>query len=147
MHPDEAKVLTEVGMCLMQLERWDEAQKRFYKMEFRGQRVLPAMRAIAWCALRQKDYALAYQYYGRILTDYRAEAKWEDYLNAAHVAWLENEISRAITLYREYMHRYITATPNTKNALEPFEQDAHILIEHGKSATDIALMHDLIGKG
>lgn len=145
-HPDDAQMLTETGLCLMQLQRWEEAQKRFFKMEFQHVKEVPSQRAIAWCALRLKDYKLASQYYNLLLNLTDGQARWEDYLNAAHVAWLQNDIVQALPLYREYVHRYITANPETKNALVPFEQDVPILKEHGKTATDIALLHDLIGK-
>ena len=144
LHPDEPRVLTEVGLCLMQLERWQEAQKRFYKMEFHGQRILPSMRSIAWCALRQGDITLAHRYYERILNEHRSEARWEDYLNAGHVAWCEGDIVRALPLYHEYTSRYLMANREAKDALTPFDQDAEVLVALGKSNTDIALMHDLI---
>lgn len=143
-HPDEPKVLTEVGLCLMQMEHWSEAQKRFYKMEFHGQRVLPSMRSIAWCALRQGDIAQATTYYKRILKEHRQEARWEDYLNAAHALWCSGNIREALPLYHEYTTRYLMANREAKDALSPFDQDAPVLASLGKSDSDIALMHDII---
>lgn len=144
--PDDVRVSTETGLCLMQLERWSEAQKRFYQMEFKGQRVLPSLRAIAWCALRMKDYNTSKRYYTRILVEETVSAKWEDYLNAAHVEWLQGNVVEAVRLYREYGHRFVIANPEAKDALMPFNQDAPILQEHGKSINEISLMHDLIAR-
>ena len=144
--PDDMRVSTETGLCLMQLERWSEAQKRFYQMEFKGQRVLPSLRAIAWCALRMKDYGTAKRYYTRILVEETVSAKWEDYLNAAHVEWLQGNVVEAVRLYREYAHRFVIANPEAKDALAPFNQDAPILQEQGKSVNEISLMHDLIAR-
>ena len=145
LHPDEPRVLTETGLCLMQLNRWEEAQRRFFQMELRGQRLLPSLRAIAWCALRMKDYELAQRYYDRILGEELARTKWEDFLNAGHIAWIRGNVSTALMLYHEYARRY-AADPEVKDILEPYNQDASILLEHGKSPSDIHLMYDLIAR-
>lgn len=147
-YPNDPHILTETGLCLIQLQRWEEAQRRFYKMEVSGQRLLPSMRAIAWCALRMGDHPLALRYYNRIIDETQAQSKWEDYLNAGHVHWLQGNVTKALNYYAEYAHRYLTfqdkkATQGT-NALAPFLSDAPILLELGKSKTEISLMHDLI---
>ncbi|MBR1789702.1 MAG: tetratricopeptide repeat protein [Bacteroidaceae bacterium] len=143
-HPDEPKVLTETGLCLMQLQRWEEAQKRFYKMEFKGQRVIPSVRAIAWCALRMGEYDVAERNYDRLLVD--PAVKWEDFLNAAHIKWLQGQVKLALPLYHEYARRYATANPDAKDILTPFLSDVPVLREQGKSASDIHIMYDLIAR-
>jgi len=142
--PENPKILTETGLCLMQLERWDEAQKRFFKLEFMEKRLLPSLRAIAWCALRKGDYDQARQYYNRILKEYSTNDNWEDFLNAGHTAWLQGNIQEGATLYVQYYKRYLSANPKATDGLAPFMQDAHILQEKGISESDISLMHDLI---
>lgn len=147
-YPNDPHILTETGLCLIQLRRWEEAQRRFYKMEVSGQRLLPSMRAIAWCALRMGDYPLALRYYNRIIHETQAQSKWEDYLNAGHVHWLQGNTAQALDCYTEYAHRYLTvqdkkATQGT-DAMTPFLSDAPVLLELGKSRTEISLMHDLI---
>lgn len=143
-HPDDPKILTETGLCLIQLEEWEEAARRFYKLEFKEQRVIPSMRAIAWCALRMHNYEEAQKYYERLLRKELMGATWEDYLNAGHTAWLLGNLKTAIVLYEEYVRHYLTAQPQSSDALAPFVQDAAILKECGISATDIELMYDLI---
>ena len=143
-HPDEAKVLTDVALCLMQLERWEEAQKRFFKLEYSNKRVVPALRGIAWCALRMRDLQLAQRYYDRILTEALSEIHWEDYINAGHTAWCQGNTVRAVELYTEGTRRYLAANPEAKDALLPYDEDANVLLELGKTKTDIAIMHDLV---
>ncbi|MBQ8051075.1 MAG: hypothetical protein IJ197_05810 [Bacteroidaceae bacterium] len=146
LHPEDPRILTETGLCLMQLKRWEEAQKRFFQMELRGQRLLPSLRAIAWCALRMQDYDLASRYYDRILGEELARTKWEDFLNAGHVAWLKGDTPLALTRYHEYARRYASANPEARDILEPYHQDEEVLVECGKSLSDIHLMHDLIAR-
>ena len=146
LKPDDSKVTTETGLCLMQLHSWEEAQKRFFQLELQGKRVLPSLRAIAWCALRMKDYDLAQRYYDRILGEELARTKWEDFLNAGHIAWIRGNISSALTLYHEYARRYAAFNPEAKDILEPYNQDVPILLENGKSLNEIHLMYDLIAR-
>ena len=141
-YPDDVHIQTETGLCLIQLERWEEAQKRFYRLEYRGHRVLPSQRAVAWCALRMGDFVVAKRYYERLLTN--PQAKWEDYLNMGHVHWLSGETAQALPLYHEYVRRYATSNPKSTDLMIPFDQDFEVLRQLGKSATDIAIMRDLI---
>ena len=141
-YPDDVHIQTETGLCLIQLERWEEAQKRFYRLEYRGHRVLPSQRAVAWCALRMGDLVVAKRYYERLLTN--PQAKWEDYLNMGHVHWLSGETAQALPLYHEYVRRYATSNPKSTDLMIPFDQDFEVLRQLGKSATDIAIMRDLI---
>ena len=144
--PDDTKVTTETGLCLMQLHSWEEAQKRFFQLEVQGKRVLPSLRAIAWCALRMKDYELAQRYYDRILGEELARTKWEDFLNAGHIAWIRGNVSSALTLYHEYARRYAAYDPEAKDILAPYNQDVPILLENGKSLNEVHLMYDLIAR-
>lgn len=144
LRPDDVKILTETGLCLMQLERWKEAQQRFFKMEFNNQRVVPSVRAIAWCALQMKDLELAHRYYHRILDEEPLSSRWEDYLNLGHTEWLKGHLIEALDLYHQYVSKYVISQPEVKDALAPFDQDAKTLLKLGITPSDIQLMHDLI---
>ena len=143
-HPKDISLLTEVGLCLIHLKKWSEAQKRFFKLEVMGKRVIPSIRAIAWCALCKGDNDVAHRYYTRIIEEETRSAKWEDYLNMGHVEWLMGNIKEAINIYKEYVKRYVVANPEVKDALEPFMADSVLLQEKGISTTDLSLMHDII---
>lgn len=143
IEPENAKVISETGCCLMQLNRFEEAAQRFYKLEFMGERVLPAMRAIAWCSLKMKKWEQAEKYYRRIL-DMGSKAKWEDYLNAGHTAWLRGDLKSAIDLYRRYIARYREKAPKQTDGLQPFDDDRDELIAQGIAPNDICLMRDMI---
>lgn len=147
MASEDPQILTETGLCLMQLHRWEEAQQRFYKMELMGKRLLPSLRAIAWCALRQGDFAQALKYYNRIVEGEMApSATWEDHLNLGHALWLLGDVKSAIPHYRHYLRGYASAQPEATDLLQPFDQDSSILQEGGINASDICLMRDLIFK-
>lgn len=143
MSPENVQVISETGFCLMQLHRFEEAANRFYKLEYLGKRVLPSLRAIAWCAFKMNKLKQAEKYYTKIL-ETGEKAKWEDYLNAGHTAWLLGDLKKAIGLYKQYIERYGKQFPDKKNWLQPFNEDIQELTAHGLSLQDICLMRDII---
>ncbi|MCD7721957.1 MAG: hypothetical protein LUI09_06970, partial [Prevotellaceae bacterium] len=88
LDPEDERTLVDCGMCLMQLERWKEAQQRFFKLELSGKRVIPSTRAVAWCALQLGDLPTAHRYYHWLVEENPQGACWEDCLNCAHTEWL-----------------------------------------------------------
>lgn len=141
--PNNGKITTDTGLCLMKLGRFQEASQRFYKLELAGKRTLPAMRAIAWCALKQQKYDTAMRYYKKLYNTVGA-ATWEDYLNGGHVAWITGDTTTAIIFYHQYVKRYLTDDPKIVDALTPFDNDCEMLQEAGKTLRDICLMRELI---
>ena len=141
--PDNTKITTDTGLCLMKLGRFQDASQRFYKMEYAGKRIIPSMRAIAWCSMKQQKYETALRYYQKIFQSVGAST-WEDYLNAGHVAWITGDMTYALSLYQEYIKRYLTDDPKITDSLAPFDDDCDLLREAGKSARDISLMRELL---
>lgn len=141
MEPDNTKVLQETGLCLMQAGRFEEAANRFYKLEFMGEKVWAASRAIAWCLLKQHKTAQAEKYYARIIGS--GKARWEDYLNAGHTAWILGKTEDAVAFYRKYIELY-NGKKESGNALIPFYNDRKELQEWGIDENDIDLMGDII---
>ena len=141
--PENSSITTETGLCLMKLNRFQEASQRFYKLELEEKRVVPSMRAIAWCALQQKKYDTAMRYYTKLFRIPGAP-RWEDYLNGGHVAWITGDIPHALSLYHQYIKHYLTDDPKITDALEPFDKDASLLAEAGKSSREIRLMREML---
>jgi len=142
LEPENAKVITETGLCLMQLKRWQDASQRFYRLELEGRRVIPSQRAIAWCSLQQGKVEQALKYY-HILFE-TPSSRWQDYLNAGHAAWIMGDTAKAVELYRGYIKRYLTDDPKITDALTPFNQDNALLLSLGKEQHEIDLMHDIL---
>lgn len=142
LQPDETDILVEAGLCLIQLNRMEEAAQRFYKLEFKGERVLAAMRAIAWCSLNLDKLDTAERYYCKILE--HPKVRWEDYLNAGHTAWLKHDVHTAIERYRTYVRLYSSAKPDDPDLLKSFDNDGDLLTQHGIPQSDIYLMQEIL---
>lgn len=141
--PNSSKITTDTGLCLMKLERYKEASQRFYKLELEEKKVVPSMRAIAWCAFKQQKYETALRYYKKLYNLHTA-ATWEDYLNGGHTAWLLGDMTSALTFYHQYVKHYLTDDPKITNVMAPFDKDNAELLMHGKTQREIDIMHELI---
>ena len=144
--PDDPKITTETGLCLIQLEEWEDALKRFYKLEVKEKNIVPSMRAIAWCHLNMHQYDEAQKYYRRIAEEYPLNVTWEDHLNAGHTAWAMGDTKTALQHYTTYVHQYAASAPEETNLLRPFECDHKLLLGIGFSEGSIGLMHDMISR-
>ncbi len=145
--PDDEDVLVDMGLCLMQMERWKEAKNKFLQLELNEKKVVPSIRAVAWCALQMKDFELANRYYHRLLEEMPHKVNWEDYLNCGHTEWLLGNVANALDLYYRYVDKYLSSEHDVKNALTPFDNDARVLKKLGVSQSDIYLLHDIIARG
>ena len=145
--PDDAKITTETGLCLIQLEAWEEALKRFYKLEVMGKNVVPSMRAIAWCHLNMHQYDEAQKYYRRIAEEYPSSITWEDRLNTGHTTWALGDTKTALQHYTAYVRQYAATASEETNLLRPFECDHKLLTGMGFSKGSIGLMDDLMSRG
>lgn len=96
--PDDLGVSMAIGHSLLEMGRPAEALKAYFKVEFMQPDSRKAWRPIAWCSLLTGDLERARDYYNRLLA---ADPTSEDYLNAGHMAMLENRFHDAVKLYRK----------------------------------------------
>lgn len=125
--PDDEQATTDLGLCLISLERWREAANIFCKMELEGVREVPSRRATAYCYFQLRDYERALRLYRRLIDT--PDAQPDDYLNAGHILFITQSPVAALPLYLK---------------AKTFDQDHDLLLQHGMSEGQIALMHDKI---
>ena len=141
---ETANIIEETGRCLIQLQRWDEAIQRFFRLEFMERHLNVARRAIGWCSIHQGKYERAATYYRQLID--QKKATWEDHLNLGHALWLQGLTTQAIEAYRQS----VTAFNQTKKEqrqqfrhwAEAFQEDARNLLAAHFDATDCGLMID-----
>lgn len=144
--PETLDLIEEIGRCLIQLSRWDEAVQHFFRLELLGRHLNLARRAIAWCSIHQGKYERACNYYGQLIQLNRAT--WEDHLNRGHALWLQGLTAEAINAYRESQTTF-NRTPAAKRQhfahwTEAFREDARTLLAQHFTAIDCALMLDAV---
>lgn len=94
--PDDLSLALSTGHCLLELERYDEALKHYFKVEFLDTRSTRALRPIAWCALLSGDLARSRDYYNRVAAD---NPDSTDFLNMGHLELIAGDYRRAADMY------------------------------------------------
>ena len=140
------RYFNQLALCYMTQEKYEEALKLFYQMEYEGRNAETAMRAIAWCSFKLNRLENARKQYAKILGTPKT-AKWEDYLNAGHTEWCLGNWAGAVESYRTYIPLYQKSHPDDHSAgIAPYDADRAELLSHGINEQDFQLMRDIILK-
>lgn len=143
---EAANIFEETGRCLIQLQRWDEAVQRFFRLEFMERHLNVTRRAIAWCSIHQEKYERAVSYYRQLIDS--KKATWEDHLNMGHALWLQGLTGEALSAYRSSMKRFNKSRKEQRQHFshwsEAFQEDARGFLSKHKDATETALMLDAV---
>ena len=133
---DNLSLQIQIGDCLVDLKRYDDALTRFFKVDYLKPDYPKAWRAIAWCAFLADRLDRAREYYDKLLDN---KPTGNDYLNAGHAYFVDGDIQRAVSLYRQ-SRKSLGAEQFEKE----FRKDEPLLLERGVSQSDIPLLLDLI---
>ncbi len=96
-HPDHVATTLNIGRCLVELGRYDEAIAAYYKAEYLDEKSGKALRPLAWCLLLTGDLERSRKYYEKIITTTDPTAA--DYLNMGHLALAEHRFDEALNFY------------------------------------------------
>ena len=133
---DNLSLQIQIGDCLVDLKRYDDALTRFFKVDYLKPDYPKAWRAIAWCAFLADRLDRAREYYDKLLDN---KPTGNDCLNAGHAYFVDGDIQRAVSLYRQ-SRKSLGAEQFEKE----FRKDEPLLLERGVSQSDIPLLLDLI---
>ena len=138
VQPDNLNIVLQIGQCLARMENYTDALAYFYKVEYLEKNPDNARRAIAWCSFVSGKHEEADKYY-RMLTE-SAGAKAQDWMNAAHVHFVNRRIPLAIEHYRKAQE-----TENRhSDFIDKFNKDRNALLSQGLSEEDLSIMLDLL---
>ncbi|MBO4723730.1 MAG: tetratricopeptide repeat protein [Bacteroidaceae bacterium] len=133
---DNLSLQIQIGDCLVDLKRYDEALTRFFKVDYLKPDYPKAWRAIGWCAFLAGRTDKSIEYYDKLL---KTKPTGNDCLNAGHAYFVDGNIQHAVSLYRQ--SRKVLGLEQFESE---FEKDRPILIEKGISEQDIPLLLDLL---
>ncbi len=91
----------EYAVILAKMERFDEASKLLYKLDFKYPDTIDVKRVLAWVLMGQRNLQQADREYTRILENNAAVGPM-DQLNAAYCKWFEGDIRSAASLMTAY---------------------------------------------
>ncbi len=136
--PENISLLLQTGESFATMKQYDEAFARFYKVEYLKPGSQRATRAIAWCSFLTGKDEQARAYYNRLHA--MPNPSFEDYLNAAHVEWVNKNNATAVELYEKA--KELCGSAN--KVAEQIMRDREALTLRGVSEKELLLLRDLI---
>lgn len=86
-----------IGNCFVELGKYDEAVKYFYKVDYLEPGSHKARRQLAWCLMMQRDFDKSKKLYEEIINDNPTP---QDYLNMGHLALTTGDDINALNYYK-----------------------------------------------
>jgi tetratricopeptide (TPR) repeat protein len=133
---DNLSLQIQIGDCLVDLKRYDDALTRFFKVDYLKPDYPKAWRAIGWCAFLAGRTDKSIEYYDKLL---KLKPNANDCLNAGHAYFVEGNIQRAVSLYRQSR-----SMMGPEEFEAEFNKDRPILASKGIAEQDFPLLWDLI---
>ena len=136
--PENISLLLQTGESFATMKQYEEAFARFYKVEYLKPSSRRAQRAIAWCSFITGKDEQARAYYRRLQE--MPSPAFEDYLNAAHVEWVNHNNATAVELYSKAKE----IAGSSERVADQIMRDSEVLIARGVSENELLLLRDLI---
>ena len=126
-----------VAICLVQLERYEEALKPLYRLNYEQPENDAVNRVLAWTLTCQGKLEQATNIYEQLIG--REQQKDDDLKNYGYCLWLQGQVSRASELFHQYCQRY---QQNTTLQSDFF--DTEWLKKRGITTVEINMMLSLL---
>jgi len=154
--PDHRFYQLNAAVCLIHLQRSDEALKMLFKLSYLYPDDLSVSRVLAWALTLNGKYEQADKLYSQLITT--EEPLPADMLNYGYSLWLSGQIVNAISMFRQYISLQESAQASDadgqrrtegqgkadieKELMEGTEHE--LLLQHGITDTEIRLMLDAL---
>jgi tetratricopeptide (TPR) repeat protein len=142
-YPDDISLTRSLGNALFDQQRYKEALKCYYKVNYIKGDSIRTWRPIAWCEYMEGNYDTATSYYNKILID--SNANNQDYINAGHLALAEKDIDKAVMLYKRSIKMHQRGENVGSRAFaKAMISDNAILLSKGMEQYEINLVTDKV---
>ena len=138
LKPKQFSVMLQIGHCLLELGKYKEALNIYFKLDAENEDNIKVCRAIVWCAFISKNMAQA-DYYSKKILELAPTS--QDYLNAGHIAWCQNNYKETVENYRKSID---LQNNNWEIFKERFHEDKPWLLSNGVDDDEIPLMLDAL---
>jgi len=98
LRPNQQKVLLQIANCYLELDQYKHALEIYAGLELADENNQKVQRAVVWCAFISGNTAQARYYSQRLLENQAVSA---DYIHAAYIEWVENNIKEAVVLLKQ----------------------------------------------
>ena len=139
--PEHRSYQLNAAVCLINLQRSDEALKMLYKLNYLYPDDLSVNRVLAWALTLSGKYEQAEKLFSQLLTEEKPQPA--DMLNYGYCLWLSGNIEKAIGMFRQFIETQgDDGIDIEKEFMHGSEHE--LLLQHGITDTDIRLMLDAI---
>jgi len=145
--PGNVNYLTTVATVLIEMEKYEEALKYLFKLDYMQADNIVFKTCIETCALHLKKFDLALRYNQTILEHTEYKDRYIEYLTAGHVHFAMGNWKEALASYKEYKVQAEELNRTENRKIDPDKEfiiSSKILKELGINPSDIRLMHDMI---
>ncbi|MCF6183890.1 MAG: hypothetical protein L3J56_04540 [Bacteroidales bacterium] len=91
-------IQANIGHCYLALEDYENALKKYFKVEYYDPDNKSVMRPLAWCSFVTGKFDTAEEYYKKLISD---KPTAYDYINFGHLLFVKNEKFKAAEMYEK----------------------------------------------
>lgn len=136
LYPEKINNQLYVAICLVQLERYEEALKMLYRLNYEEPDNQRVSRALAWALTCQGKLEQAVNIYEQLTALEQVEG--DDLMNYGYCLWLQRKVVQASEQFDKYLQR-LKEQPHYQDFL-----DVEWLQKHGISQVEINMMRALL---
>lgn len=146
--PENVNYLTTAAIALIETEKYEEALKHLFHLDYMQTDNIVFKTCIETCALHLKKFDIAMRYNQAVLAHTEYKDRYIEYMTAGHLQFAQGNWKEALANYKEYKAQAEELNKKENRKIDPekeFLTSSKILKELGITPSDIRLMHDMIG--
>ncbi len=146
--PENVNYLTTAAIALIETEKYEEALKHLFHLDYMQTDNIAFKTCIETCALHLKKFDIAMRYNQAVLAHTEYKDRYIEYMTAGHLQFAMGNWKEALASYKEYKAQAEELNKKENRKINPekeFLTSSKILKELGITPSDIRLMHDMIG--
>lgn len=146
--PENVNYLTTAAIALIETEKYEEALKHLFHLDYMQTDNIVFKTCIETCALHLKKFDIAMRYNQAVLAHTEYKDRYIEYMTAGHLQFAMGNWKEALASYKEYKAQAEELNKKENRKIDPekeFLTSSKILKELGITPSDIRLMHDMIG--
>ncbi len=146
--PENVNYLTTAAIALIETEKYEEALKHLFHLDYMQTDNIVFKTCIETCALHLKKFDIAMRYNQAVLAHTEYKDRYIEYMTAGHLHFAQGNWKEALANYKEYKAQAEELNKKENRKINPekeFLTSSKILKELGITPSDIRLMHDMIG--
>ena len=131
LRSDKRIYLSFRALCLLRLQRYEEAQQQYFRLNYEYPDDLEVRRSLAWALTCNGKYDQADKIYDQLIStdDY----KHVDLLNYGYCLWFGGRVDKAVDCFRRYLKE-------TEKSSDAILEERPLILAKGITEAEIQMM-------